>query len=31
MSLAANSPPGTTITIGDIKKLWINEFQKLSS
>jgi hypothetical protein len=31
MSLAANSPPGTTIMIGDIKKLLINEFQKLSS
>jgi hypothetical protein len=31
MSLAANSPPRTTITIKDIKKLLINEFQKLSS
>jgi hypothetical protein len=31
MSLAANSPLGTTKTIGDIKKLLINEFQKPSS
>jgi len=31
MSLAANSPPGTTKMIGDIKKLLINEFQKPSS
>jgi hypothetical protein len=31
MSLAANSPPGTTRMIGDIKKLLINEFQKPSS
>jgi hypothetical protein len=31
MSLAANSPPGTTRTIGDIKNLLINEFQKPSS
>jgi hypothetical protein len=28
MSLAANSSPGTTKTIGDIKKLLIHEFQK---
>jgi hypothetical protein len=28
MTLAANSPPGTTRTIGDIKKLLINEFHK---
>jgi hypothetical protein len=31
MSLAANSPPGTTRMIGDIKKMLINEFQKPSS
>jgi hypothetical protein len=31
MSLAANSLPGTTRTIGDIKKLLMNEFQKTSS
>jgi hypothetical protein len=31
MSLAANSPPGKTRTIGDIKKLLINEFQNPSS
>jgi hypothetical protein len=31
MSLAANSMPGTTRMIGDINKLLINEFQKLSS
>ena len=31
MSLAANSLPGTTKRIGDIKKLLINEFQKPSS
>jgi hypothetical protein len=31
MSLATNSPPGTTRTIGDIKKLLINESQKPSS
>jgi hypothetical protein len=31
MSLAANSPPGTTRMIVDIKKLLINEFQKPSS
>jgi hypothetical protein len=31
MILVANSPPGTTRTIGDIKKLLINEFQKPSS
>jgi hypothetical protein len=31
MSLATNSPPRTTRTIGDIKKLLINEFQKPSS
>ena len=31
MILAANNPPGTTRTIADIKKLRINEFQKLSS
>jgi len=30
MSLATNNPPGTTITIADIKKLLINEFQKPS-
>jgi hypothetical protein len=30
MSLATNNPPGTTRTIADIKKLLINEFQKLS-
>jgi hypothetical protein len=30
MSLATNNPPGTTITIADIKKLLINEFQKRS-
>jgi hypothetical protein len=28
MSLAANNLPGTTKTIGDIKKLLTNEFQK---
>jgi hypothetical protein len=28
MRLAANIPPGTTITVVDIKKLLINEFQK---
>jgi hypothetical protein len=28
MSLAINSPPGTTQTIADVKKLLINEFQK---
>jgi hypothetical protein len=31
MSLATKNPPGTTRTIGDIKKLLINEFQKPSS
>jgi hypothetical protein len=31
MSLAANSPPGATRMIVDIKKLLINEFQKPSS
>ena len=31
MSLVANSPPGTTRMIGDIKKLLINEFQKPGS
>jgi hypothetical protein len=31
MSLVANRPPGMTITIGDINKLLINEFQKPSS
>jgi hypothetical protein len=31
MILAANSLPGTTRTIGDIKNLLINEFQKPSS
>ena len=31
MSLVANSPPGTTRMIGDIKNLLINEFQKPSS
>jgi hypothetical protein len=31
MILAENSPPWTTRTIGDIKKLLINEFQKPSS
>jgi hypothetical protein len=31
MSLATNNPPRTTKTIGDIKKLLINEFQKPSS
>ena len=31
MSLAANSPRGTTKIIVDIKKLLINEFQKPSS
>jgi hypothetical protein len=31
MSLVANSPPGTTRMIVDIKKLLINEFQKPSS
>jgi hypothetical protein len=31
MSLAVNSPPGTTQTIADVKKLLINEFQKPSS
>jgi hypothetical protein len=31
MSLATNNPPGTTRTIGDIKKLLINEFQNPSS
>jgi hypothetical protein len=31
MSLAANSPPRTTRTIRDIKKLLINEFQNPSS
>jgi hypothetical protein len=31
MSLATNSLPWTTIMIGDIKKLLINEFQKPSS
>jgi hypothetical protein len=30
MILPTNSPLGTTKMIGDIKKLWINEFQKLS-
>jgi hypothetical protein len=30
MSLAVNSPPGTTQTIPDMKKLLINEFQKHS-
>jgi hypothetical protein len=30
MSLATNNPPGTTITIANIKKLLINEFQKPS-
>jgi hypothetical protein len=31
MSLATNSPPGTTRMIVDIKKLLINEFHKPSS
>jgi len=31
MSLAVNSPPGTTRMIADVKKLLINEFQKPSS
>jgi hypothetical protein len=31
MILAINSPPGTTRTIADVKKLLINEFQKPSS
>jgi hypothetical protein len=31
MILAANSPPGTTKAIVDIKKMLINEFQKPSS
>jgi hypothetical protein len=31
MSLATKSPSGTTKTIGDIKNLLINEFQKPSS
>jgi hypothetical protein len=31
MSLDVNSPPGTTRTIADVKKLLINEFQKPSS
>jgi hypothetical protein len=31
MSLNMNSVPGTTRTLGDIKKLLINEFQKPSS
>ena len=31
MSLAANNLPGTTKTIGDIKNILINEFQKPSS
>jgi hypothetical protein len=31
MSLAINSPPGTTRMIADVKKLLINEFQKPSS
>jgi hypothetical protein len=30
MSLATNNPLGTTKTIADIKKLLINEFQKMS-
>jgi hypothetical protein len=31
MSLDANTAPGTTRTLTDIKKLFINEFQKMSS
>jgi hypothetical protein len=31
VSLVVNSPPGTTRTIVDAKKLLINEFQKPSS
>jgi hypothetical protein len=31
ISLATKNPPGTTITIANIKKLLINEFQKPSS